>query len=208
MNNPFTDAIERAFPVEMAATAAAYSGYDPFKDHYEENHPKGKSFFFASGGSEFGGPKAVVLSAEEPDENTKLITVGFEWPDPDEPFERPRVQSWELCQPIGRSVVTRDNDGFAHLKIHKNHGELQFFGRKSEWHLDEEDACTATVVLNKENGVWLLASAFPGPAGVHNNQDTMKRLSMVKGLRAIDAICEGADVSHVILKSDEDFEDL
>jgi hypothetical protein len=208
MNNPFTDAIKRAFSAEMAATSAAYSGYDPFKDHYEHNHPNGKSYFFESGGNEFGDPKAVILSTDEPDENTKLITVGFEWPDPDEPFERPPVQSWEREQPIGRFVVTRDNDGFVCLKIRENHEELQFFGRRSEWHLDEEDACIATVVLNKENGVWLLATAFPGPAGVHNDQKIMKKLSAVKYLTAINAINEGANTSHVILKSDEDFENL
>lgn len=209
MESTFIEAIKYLFANEYRATLAAYKGkYDPFNGHREHDHKEGKSYFLENGyGDEEADAK--IISTEEPDESTKLVTVGFEWRDPDEPFERPRVKSSDGIYHIGSFVVTR-GDQFAPLKVRENHEELQFFGRKSDWWLDEEDAFTATVVLNKENGVWLLATAFPGPAGVHNNQDTMKSLKEKEKtwLDCGTALAAGADTSHVILLSDKEFDVL
>jgi hypothetical protein len=206
----FIEAIKSLFATELAATEAAYSGYDPFKDHYEHHHKAGKSYFLDNGGNDFGEPVAEVLNTETPDENTKLVEVGFTWPDPEEPIERPHVRSWDpwVCKPIGFFCTTEDTGPWAALKIRPNHDELQFHGRKSEWTLKETEAYTATVVLRKENGVWLLATAFPGPASVHNDEELMKKLSKVENLDWETAHYDGADTSHVILLSDEEFDAL
>lgn len=206
----FIEAIKRLFSTELAATTAAYKDYDHFEGHYEHDHKEGKSYFLDHGGNEFGDPMAEIISTETPDENTKIITVGFTWPDPEEPFERPRKRSWDpcVCKAVGIFCITEDTGPWAALKIRLNHNELQFYGRKSEWTLTETEAYTATVVLQKEKGAWLLATAFPGPASVHNDEALMKKLSKVENLDWETAHYAGADTSHVILVPDAEFDSI
>ena len=208
------EAIERLFHSEYSATKAKYGDYNPFAGHSEDDHKEGKSYFFSDidrgFGNEFGDAEAIILSETMPDPNTRIVTVGFEWPDPDEPFEREHVKTWERYIDIGNYAITMDEYPQAELKIRPspNHGDLQFFGRKEEWRLMETATTTATVILSREGGKWLLATAFPGPASAHNSPELMKKLQGKEILNQEVALREKADTTHVILLSNEEFDKL
>jgi len=215
--NPFIAAITAAFSTELSAAKRKYPGYDPFKDHIMESHPEGKSYFLPAVEGYLRPDGGVqIVSETTPDPNTRILTLRFtaEYYDPDEEglagLAGPESgYIWTArCGRFVTTVPNPDGNQTLEVKVRPGHGELQFFGRSSEWTTEEENSAEATVILAKEDGQWLLATAFPGPASAHNDPDIMEALSKKEYIDT-DMLPDGAnDTSHVQLKSDEEFDKL
>lgn len=214
--NKFIKLISEAFAAELAATKAAYAGYDPFAGHTEDDHSSGKSYFITPDDSTYLVPDGIkVLAEETPDDVTRIIKVGFTatWDDPQEPaYLNESGHKWTA--PCGKFVCTNivePFNGHHELKVRRSkHGELQFFGIEGEWVAEEEGVEYATVILNKENGVWLLATAFPGPASSHNDPEKMEELAKREYIdfSIVSEEYPDADLDHVQILEKEAFRNL
>ena len=194
-DNTIVEAIKECFRQPYTAVTTKYKDYDPFKGHVVPT--AGKSYFRDATEPMWFAPDKFV----KPDADTIICTGHLTAPNADHnPDVKPVM--------AGYYVVTTPHSADASLKIRLNHNELQFFGREGEWEQNHTPTTEVTVVLSTEGTDTLLATAFPGPAGVHNDQKVLKTLAKATNLTVKLASAFDCNLNNVIIKSDKDFDAL